>query len=70
MKITAKSQLTGSTNTMDIDVTVEQIQNWQKSGKLVQEVFPNLTAAEREFLMTGITPEEWDRLVASPEDEE
>ena len=31
---------------------------WMK-GELVQRAFPFLTAGEREFLMTGITPEEW-----------
>lgn len=28
-------------------------------GKLVQDAFPNMSADDREFLMTGITPAEW-----------
>lgn len=28
----------------------------------IQEVFPYLTTDEREFLLTGMTPEEWNRL--------
>jgi len=43
---------------MDLDVTPTQIQCWQE-GELVQNVFPHLNPDEREFLMTGITPEEW-----------
>jgi hypothetical protein len=29
-------------------------------GELIQNCFPSLDASEREFLITGITPEEWD----------
>ena len=29
-------------------------------GVLVQNAFPNLSAEEREFIITGTTPEEWD----------
>jgi len=34
---------------------------------LVQEFFPNLSADDREFLLTGITPKEWEILY--PDDE-
>jgi len=34
---------------------------WQK-GKLIQNAMPYLTPSEREFLMTGITAEEWDNV--------
>lgn len=58
MKITRKSPFTGTVNTMDIDVTDVQIERW-KSGTLIQNAMPNISADEREFIMTGITPEEW-----------
>jgi len=32
------------------------------SGLHIQDAFSFLTASEREFLMTGLTPEEWDNL--------
>jgi hypothetical protein len=35
--------------------------NAWKSGMLIQEAFPTLNAEQREFLMTGITPDEWTR---------
>tara|TARA_R100000234_G_C4931634_1_gene148761 strand:+ start:601 stop:747 length:147 start_codon:yes stop_codon:yes gene_type:complete len=44
---------------MEIDVTEEQIALWE-SGVLIQNAMPNLSADEREFIKTGITPEEWD----------
>ena len=58
MKITRKSPFSGQVNTMEISATTEQFDAW-KSGTLVQNAFPNLTADEREFIMTGITAAEW-----------
>ena len=58
MLITKQSPFTGKTHTIDIPVTEEQLARW-RLGTLIQDAMPNLTAAEREFLMTGITPEEW-----------
>jgi len=37
---------------------MDQYDAW-KGGELIQNAMPNLSADEREFLMTGITPEEW-----------
>ena len=34
---------------------------WQ-GGIPVQEAFPDLSRAEREFLKSGITPDEWDAM--------
>jgi hypothetical protein len=58
MLIKKKSGLTGNTSTMDIAVTAVQIAAWQH-GELIQNAMPNLSADEREFIMTGITPDEW-----------
>ncbi len=59
MKITKTSPFSGNTNVMEIDVTQEQLSSWE-SGVLIQNAMPNLSADEREFIMTGITPAEWD----------
>lgn len=59
MKITKKSTLTGNVSSMELDITIDQIAQWQ-GGKLIQNVFPNLSMDEREFLMSGITKMEWD----------
>jgi len=40
------------------------------TAPLVQDAFPNITPAEREFLMTGITEEEWAKSVAQEEGQE
>lgn len=61
MLITRKSIITGKINTMDLDVSDQQLAEWE-GGKLIQDVFPHLNASEREFMMSGITPEEWDKM--------
>jgi hypothetical protein len=59
MLIERESPLSGNKNVLDIPVTLAQIEAW-KGGELIQRAMPNLTADEREFLMTGITAEEWE----------
>jgi hypothetical protein len=61
MTITKTSPLTGNINTMDMDVSEEQIAAWQ-GGVVIQRAMPNLTPDEREFLMTGYTPEDWKEI--------
>ena len=58
MLITKKSMFSGEWNTMDIPVTQSQIDDWE-SGTLIQDAMPNVSADDREFLMTGVTPDEW-----------
>ena len=59
MLIERKSMLSGNVNVMDINVTPEQLESW-KGGMLVQTAMPNLSPDEREFIMSGITPKEWE----------
>ena len=59
MLITRTSPFSGNTNSMEIEVTQEQLSSWE-NGTLIQNAMPNLSADEREFIKTGITPEEWD----------
>jgi len=66
MRMAITSRFTGKVNVMDLAVTDEQIRDWQ-NGTLIQRAMPNLTAAEREFLMTGSTPEEWEEMFGEGE---
>ncbi|MFO0000012.1 MAG: hypothetical protein ACK559_02690 [bacterium] len=59
MIITRISPFTGITRMREITVTQEQLDRWQ-AGELIQNAMPNLSADDREFVMTGITAEEWD----------
>lgn len=60
MLIIRKSPFTGTVNTMDIDVTDAQMAEFNSPNRrMIQDIFPNLSADEREFIKTGITPAEW-----------
>jgi hypothetical protein len=61
MQITRTNPFNGEVNTLDIDVTDEQVQAYM-DGALIQNAFPQLTAGEREFIKTGITEEAWDEM--------
>ena len=67
MLVSRKSMFTGKVHTMDLPVTQAQIDElvkgpfkWSHPTKLIQHAFPTLTAEQREFIMTGVTPEEWN----------
>jgi len=64
MIISKKSPLTGRWNAKDIDVTPEELRRWQ-SGELIQNVMPHLSPDDREFLMTGLTPADWDEMTGA-----
>ena len=55
MRIIRRSLVSGEINVMNLPVTQMQLQEW-KNGGLIQDVFPDLTPDEREFIQTGITP--------------
>ena len=37
------------------------------NGEMIQAAFPQLDADQREFLMTGITPEKWEAMFGADE---
>tara|TARA_Y100001970_G_C14250821_1_gene871730 strand:- start:3228 stop:3428 length:201 start_codon:yes stop_codon:yes gene_type:complete len=59
MLITKTSILSGKTRTKEINVNQSQIDKWV-AGMLIQNAMPEISVDDREFIMTGITPEEWD----------
>jgi hypothetical protein len=68
MIITRTSPLTKIENSMEIEVTSEQIDRWQ-NGENIHDVMPTLTHEEREFIRTGFTEEDWRYLFSSTEDD-
>ena len=58
MQITKVSNLTNITHTREIPVMPEQLRSWEE-GALIQRAMPNLSTEDREFIISGITPEEW-----------
>lgn len=69
MEVTRTSLITRITRTRDLDVTQEQLDAWS-SGALIQDACPNLSASDREFVMSGITQEEWDEHLKDDDDDE
>tara|TARA_R100000995_G_C3484450_1_gene126279 strand:+ start:5226 stop:5459 length:234 start_codon:yes stop_codon:yes gene_type:complete len=55
-----KSTVSGRVNSMLLPTTQGKIEYWIESGKLIQDVMPDLNDNQREFLMSGITPREWN----------
>jgi hypothetical protein len=67
MLVFRKSIMDGVERFMDLPITQEQIDRYERREGLVQNIFPNLTADQREFIMTGITPDQWDAMMPDEE---
>lgn len=63
MIVERQSIVSGKVYQMDINITEEQLFNFinGRSG-LAQEAFPDLSIDEREFIISGIHPDEWNEL--------
>ena len=66
MLVTKQSPISGTMNSMELPVTEAQLETHQ-NGEYAQNVFPTLSAEEREFLISGITPKEWNDLFGNME---
>ena len=61
IQVTRKSLISGKTNTMSLPITQEHLDIYETVGDiLIQDAFPNLNAEQREFILSGITPQEWN----------
>jgi hypothetical protein len=60
MQINKTSSLTGVNRTKILKIDPVDMRAWRE-GKLTQDAFPYLNKHEREFLISGITEEEWDK---------
>lgn len=66
MKITKRSVISGELHTREIDINVHQLEQMAK-GKHIQWLCPQLSPEDREFLISGITPEEWNEHMGDPQ---
>lgn len=69
MKVTRLSPFSGEYNTREINITEEQLSQlvktpvkWFHPKLSIQDFLPNLDADDRGFILTGITPDDWDNL--------
>ena len=58
MELYRTSMFSGVEHQMDLPITAAQLRRWEE-GALIQDVFPDLTRGQREFIMTGMTEDEW-----------
>ena len=70
MLVTKQHLLTGELNTMDLPVTQEQMDllNSPKRPN-VQDIFPDLDVDQREFLISGMLPGDYDNMQFLAENE-
>lgn len=59
-QISRVSPFSGKLNTLELEFDMKNYLAWSELGTPIQNAMPYLSADEREFLMTGITKEEWD----------
>lgn len=61
--VTNISTLTGAMHHLEIDIDfdsfIQSLTDWMEGG-LIQDCFPELTPDEREFLISGVTADEWE----------
>jgi hypothetical protein len=67
MLVTRKSVF-GVTRTKDLPITQEQYNAWE-SGVHAQDAFANLNAEDREFIISGNTDEDWNKMFANDADD-
>lgn len=61
LKVSRVSVFSRKLNSMVLPVAQDRIEVWASgAGALIQDAFPELNADQREFLMSGATPEEWE----------
>jgi len=62
IQVTRQSVITRQMNTMELPISQEHLDIYDTVGDiLVQDAFPNLDKEQREFLISGITPDEWNK---------
>ena len=66
MLVTKQSPISGKMNSMELPITEAQLEA-HRNGEFVQNVFPTLSVEEREFLVSGISPKEWNDLFGNME---
>lgn len=64
MTVTRRSPISGEVNTLDLPITPDQVAMYISGEGYIQEIFPQLTEAEREFVKSGITEDEWNNTFA------
>ena len=63
---TVQSNISGQITNVVLDVTEAQVLHWVNGAK-IQDAMPQLSAEQRELLLTGIASDEWSDLFSETE---
>lgn len=67
-------KLAGRDSAITVDAPLDRIakawNEWRSRGAYIQDAFWFMTPDEREFLISGLTPTEWDKMFADDMDAE
>lgn len=66
MLVYRENIITKRVNVMDLPVNQEQLDTWS-NGALIQDVMPDLDEDQREFLISGMMPGEFEALFGEEE---
>lgn len=68
IELIKKSDLSGKEHTMFLPISKKDFLSKEHQRKnepnLIQDVYPEFSSAQREFIKSGITPEEWDNVLS------
>jgi hypothetical protein len=67
--VTRKSPISREEHTRIINLNPIVLAKYEAGEGLIQDLFPYLSAEDREFIMSGITPEEWNNLFGEEDSE-
>lgn len=70
MQLTRISPMSGKVNVMELPITEADLLAYEAGDLCIQDAFPQLSASQREFILTGITDDEWDKLFEEANAEE
>ena len=62
VKVHKESLISGKMNSMVLPTRQGELEHWEESCLRVIDAFPHFDENQREFLLTGTTPDEWDDL--------
>jgi len=64
MEIKRKSVITGVERVVNIPVNPEDLILWENGDASIDDAMPYLNNSDREFILSGITQEEWRAVFA------
>ena len=70
MYIKRKSVISGIERTRSIPVNPDDYMAWQAGLGSIQDLMPYLSDPDREFILSGITADEWDDMFSVSYEEE